>query len=96
MHQEVTKLTSPWSSSVPMRYKRNAIHGDLCRAERISSNFHNEEMLIHQKFDNAGYPSSFTNSVIRDYEQKQNKRQEQEDEYVIPPTFFFFFKLRKN
>ena len=48
-------------------------------------------MLIRQKFDNAGYPSPFTNSVIRDYEHKQNKRQQQEDEYIAPPIFFFFF-----
>ena len=47
-------------------------------------------MLIRQKFDNAGYPSPFTNSVIRDYEHKQNKRQQQEDEYIAPPIFFFF------
>ena len=45
-------------------------------------------MLICQKFDNAGYPSPFTNSVIRDYEHKQNKKQQQEDEYIIPPNFF--------
>ena len=72
---------------------RNAIHGDLCRAECISSNFNNEKMLIRQKFDNASYPSPFTNSVITDYEHKQNKRQQQEDEYIIPPNFL---KLRKN
>ena len=36
-------------------------------------------MLISQKFDNAGCPSPFANSVIRDYEGKQNRRQQQED-----------------
>ena len=75
VHRRVTKLTPHWSSSIPKRYKRNAIHGDLCRAERILPPFNNE------KFDNAGYPSLFTNRVIRDYEHKQNRRQQQEDEY---------------
>ena len=88
MHRGVTKLTMQWSSGIPKRYKRNAVHGDLCRAERISSNFNNKKILIRQKFDNAGYPSPFTNSVIRDYEHKQNKKQQQEDEYIIPPNFF--------
>ena len=36
VHGRVTKLTLHWSSSIPKRYKRNAIHGDLCGAERIS------------------------------------------------------------
>ena len=45
-------------------------------------------MLIRQTFDNAGYPSPFTNSVLRDYEHKQNKRQQQESEYITPPNFF--------
>ena len=45
-------------------------------------------MLICQKFDNAGYLSHLTNSVIRDYEHKQNKRQQPEDEYIIPPISF--------
>ena len=45
-------------------------------------------MLIRQKFDNAGYPSPFTNSVTRGYDHKHNKRQEQEDEYFIPPNIF--------
>ena len=81
VHQRVTNLTPHWSSSIPKRYKQNAIHGDLCRAERISSHFNNE------KFDNAGYPSLFTIRVIMDYEHKQNRRQQQEDEYIIPPKF---------
>ena len=60
----------------------------MCRAEHVSSDFNKEKILIRQKFDNAGYPSPFTNSVIRDYEHKQNKRQQQEDEYITSPNFF--------
>ena len=35
--RRVAKLIPHWSSSIPKRYKRNAIHGDLCRAERQTS-----------------------------------------------------------
>ena len=45
-------------------------------------------MVIHQKFDNEGYQSFFTNSVIRDYERKQNTRQQQECAYILAPNFF--------
>ena len=68
------RVTAYWSSSIPKRYKRNAIYGDLCRAESISSDFNNEKMLIRQKFDNAGYPSPFINSAIRYYEHKTTRR----------------------
>ena len=88
VHQRVTKLTPHWSSNIPKRYKRNAIHRALFRAELISSDFNNKKKLIRQRFDNAGYSSPFTNSVIRDYEHKQNKRQEQEDECIVPPNIF--------
>ena len=65
----------------------------MCKAERTLPNFNNKKILICQKFDNAGYLSHLTNSVIRDYEHKQNKRQqqkdeEQEDNNIIPPISF--------
>ena len=86
MHLRDAKLTTQWSSIIPKRYKRNAIHGGLSRAKRLSSKFNNEKMLIHQKSHNPVYPSSVTNSVIRDYEHKKNRRQKQEDEYITPPA----------
>ena len=79
VHRRVTKLAADWSSSIPKRYKENAMHGDCCRAERVSSNFSNEKILIRQMCDNTGYPSPFINSAIRAYEHKQNRRQQQED-----------------
>ena len=91
-HRRVTKLTPHCSSSIPKRFKRNAIHADLCRAKLISSNFNNEKMLIRQKLDNADYLSPFTNNVIRDYEHKQKKRQQQEDKYSILPNAFLISK----
>ena len=82
-----------------MRCKKNTIHGDLCRAEQKDtdfetlttkrySDFNNEKILIHKKFDNAGYPSAFTNSIIRDYEHNQNKKEDQEYKYIISPIYF--------
>ena len=50
-------------------------------------------MLIRQKFNNAGYPSPFTNSVIRDYVHKQKKRQQQVNENIIPSKFFELGKI---
>ena len=87
VHRWVTKLAPHWSLSIPKIYKWNGDHRDLCRVERISSDFNNEMMLIRQKIDKCN-PSPFTNSVIRDYEHKQNKIQQQEGEYIRPPNFF--------
>lgn len=67
MHLKVTKLAPRQSSSIPKRQKQNALYGDLRSAELIPSNFNNKKMLIHQKFYSAGYPSSCTDSAIRDY-----------------------------
>ena len=86
VHRSVTKLTPHWSSRIPKIYKGNAAHGNLWRVERISSDFNNEKMLIRQKFDKCNL-SPFSNSVIIDYEHKQNKRQQQEDECITPPNF---------
>ena len=64
-----------WSSKVPKRYKRNAILGDLHRAKRISSDFCKEKLEIKKKFDAAGFPFRFVDSVIRDFDDKQDDLQ---------------------
>lgn len=43
-------------------------------------------MTIRQKFDNTGYSSPFTISVIKEYQQNPNKTQDQEGEYTMPPS----------
>ena len=54
-------------------------------------------MVIRQKFDNAAYPSLFTNSVIRDYEHKQNKRARKNKNKKMSALYhLIFLKLRKN
>ena len=62
-----------WSSKVLKRYKRNAVLGDLHRAKRIANDFTKEKEKIRQKFSVAGFPGRFTESVIRDFEGKDQE-----------------------
>ena len=75
------KLPAHWSSKVPKRYKRNAVNSDLNRAKNIASSFQNELTNIRQKFKKAGYPIRFTESIIRQFEEK-------DDGPLIPPYFY--------
>jgi len=54
-----TKVTAHWPSSVPKMFKRNAINGDLSRAERISSDVKTEKLPIWSKYETADYPPAF-------------------------------------
>ena len=53
----------------------------------ISSNFDTEQNLIKEKFTCAGYPLRFTESIIRQFHERQREKEEI-DEYIIPPNFF--------
>ena len=89
VYRSSSKLPVPWSSKVPNRYKRNAINSDLYRAKRISSNFDNEVNRIKNKFSRAGFPVKFTESVIRDFNDKNSAQPiNNEDEFIIPPWLF--------
>ena len=87
VYRKETKLPVNWSSKTPKRYKRNAINGDLYRSYRISSNFNKEIELIRKKFTHADYPIRFTNSVIKQFQQR-NALQQEEDDMIIPPNLF--------
>ena len=97
--KELQNLTPHWSSSITKRYKRNAIHGDLCRAEFISSDLNNNKMLIRQKFDNAVYRSSFNflifspllSSEIMSISRIRDKTNKMSSSYHL-----IFLKFRKN
>ena len=67
VHRKKRKLPIPWTSNIPKRYKRNSIKTELYRAKRISSNFTNEITVIRNKFESAGYPKRFVNSIIREF-----------------------------
>ena len=77
------KLPTHWSSKVPKRYKRNAINSDLNRSHRISMNFTAEKEIIRDKFNNAGFPVRFIESVIEQFEKKLT-----EDDLIIPEFLF--------
>ena len=48
-----------------------------------------EASLIKKRFQNAGYPQRFINSVISQfYDRVQTKENTEEDDYIIPPNVF--------
>ena len=82
-----TKLTPHWTSKTPKRYKRNAINGNLYRAQQISSNFEAEIDKVYKKYSNAGNPSNIINQVIKSFHENQQTK-EVEGEMLIPPELF--------
>ena len=57
VYRKPNKVPLHWFSKTPVRYKRNAIIGDLTQAKRISSCFKDEVDIIRQKFVTAGFPN---------------------------------------
>ena len=86
VYRKPNKVPLHWHSKTPVRYKRNAIIGDLFRAKRISSCFEDEIETIRLKFVTAGFPVKFVNSVIRNF---QNPQQDKDDDLPLIPSFFF-------
>ena len=86
VYRKPNKVPSHWFSKTPVRYKRNAIIGDLHRSKKISSYFRDEVKIIRQKYLNAGFPSRFVDSVIRTFECP--KPDDNEDLPLIPSYFF--------
>ena len=80
------KYRSTGTQKTPVRYKRNAIIGDLTRAKRISSSFDSEVHIIRNKFVTAGFPSRFVDSVIKNF---PNPKQDEDDNLPLIPTFLF-------
>ena len=66
---------------IPLRYKRNAITGDLHRANKIASNFSNQTRRIKIKYLQAGFPIHVINDVFHRFNQ-------QKDEVLIPQWLF--------
>ena len=87
VYRKPNKVPLHWQSKTPIRYKRNAIIGDLNRAKRISTSFEEELKIIREKFITAGFPPKFVDSVIRHF----NSPRTLEDDESLPliPTFFF-------
>ena len=70
-----------WSPKIPVRYKRNAITGELNRAKRIASDFNKELKRIRQKYRNTGFSLKFTNETIFCFEKGKEK--------IIIPEWLF-------
>ena len=73
------KLPAHWSSKIPVRYKGNAITGELNRAKRIASDFNKELKRIRQKYRNAGFTLKFINETIFNFQRGK-------EEMIIPET----------
>ena len=84
VYRKPNKVPPHWLSKTPIRYKRNAITGDLHRAKNISSTYQEEVKTIQNKFENAGFPKRFVSSVIDNF----NNPPAQDDIPLIPPYFF--------
>ena len=80
VYRRSNKFPVYWSSKIPLRYKRNAITGQLHRANKIASNFSNETKKLKIKYLQAGFPIHVINVFHRFNQQK--------DEVLIPQWFF--------
>ena len=93
------KMPMHWSSKVPKKIKRNIIKNDLHRAKKISTDFDAEIKEINKKYENAGYPKRYVNSVIKDFNEKDNKQTEigskKEDKRFVPVKIPFCDKNEK-
>ena len=65
-----SKIPNHWSSAVSKKYKRNAILGDLHRANKNSSNFELEKQRIKKKYLSVNFPYNFIQSTFNSYQQK--------------------------
>ena len=89
VHRKTNKLPTHWSSKIPKRYKRNMINGDLYRSHRISMNFEAEKVKIKKKFRDAGFPTRFTDSVVKQFDEKLSATLEDGADDLIVPAFLF-------
>ena len=53
VYNKMKKLPVHWTSKIPVRYKRNAVIGELHRAKKIASNFDIEIKRIVKKYTAA-------------------------------------------
>ena len=82
--KENKKLTVPWISKIPKRYKWNNISGDMHRSQKIASNFAIEIRSIKEKYNKAGHPRRFIKSVMQDFITHLDK----DESFIIPPNMF--------
>ena len=81
VYNKMKKLPVHWTSKIPVRYKHNAIIGELHRAKKIASNFDIEIKHIVVKYTAAGFPSRFVLSIIDNFDSGK-------DNLIIPQWLF--------
>ena len=86
VYRKPHKLPLHWFSKTPIRYKRNAIIGDLHRSKKISSHFPDEVEFIRKKYLSAGFPYRFVDSTIHNFSNPDPSRDE---DLPLIPNFFF-------
>ena len=59
------------SKNIPLRFKRNAIAGELHRANKVVSNFSNEMKRMKIKYLQAGFSICIINDVYRRFNQER-------------------------
>ena len=80
-----SKISNQWSSTVPKKFKRNAILRVLHRAHKISSNFELEKQRIKKKYLSVNFPYNFIQSAFNSYQQS-----------ALVPNWVFEEKHRKT
>ena len=65
-----SKIPNYWSSTVPKKYKRNAIQGDVQRVHKISSNFEIKKQCIKKKYLSINFSCNFIEPTFNSYQQK--------------------------
>ena len=86
VYRKPNKLPLHWFSKTPIRYKRNAIIGDLHRSKRISSHYDDEVEIIKNKYLTAGFPFRFVNSVVDNF---NNPRPFEDEDLPLIPDYFY-------
>lgn len=81
------KLPTHWTSKIPKKIKRNIITNDLHRARKISTVFKEEVDVIKGKYEKAGYPEKYINSIIRDFEEKEKRPQRNPEDETEEKSF---------
>ena len=70
-----------WSSKILVRYKRNAITGELNQAKQIVPDFNKELKRLRQKYRNAGFSLKSINETFCNFERGK-------EEIIIPEWLF--------
>ena len=65
-----SKIPNYWSSTVPKKYKWNAILGDVHRVHKISSNFEFKKQCIKKKYLSINFWCNFIEPPFNSYQQK--------------------------